>query len=254
MSDLVEDPGGYNLRARYKWRLFGGMAAALTINGALIMGLNGKLARLLGFDADVTLRNSDVNPLVLAGFVLIAFVWAISPVVVYYGILALVLRAKGVLPPDAGWAILLTSYRYPSHWLLTEAERQSQAVWSACGFYRLGPGRQLILIAGSLLAIFAMLPVWQAIDAAFMMPPKLDRHLSLWSQGDELLVLAVWFVMVVASFLLALWIVLVIMAGVSVALGQLTPAEALLLIRRGRYPRAWARPKYRAGSGTFSNE
>jgi hypothetical protein len=69
MSDLAEDPGGHNLRSRYKWEIVGGMAATLTINAALIVGFNGKLARLLGFDADIPLRNSDVSALALAGFV-----------------------------------------------------------------------------------------------------------------------------------------------------------------------------------------
>jgi hypothetical protein len=254
MTELAEDPGGHNLRARYKWRIVGGLVAAMVLNTWLVVRFNGTLARLLGIDPDVPLRDSHISSLAFACFVLLVFVWAVVPVVVYHAALVLVLRARGILPPDAGWATVLQWRRFPSHWLMTEAERQSKGLWSACGFQRLRPGRQLTLLVGFVLAILGMLSVWLVVDAAFMKPVTFDPHRPLWSQWNELIVVGVWLVVITASMLLAMWSAVVIMAGVSLARGQLTAAEALALIRRGRSPKAWTRPEYRAGDRTFGDD
>ena len=168
MTELAEDPGGHNLRARYKWRIVGGLVAAMVLNTWLVVRFNSTLARLLGIDPDVPLRDSHISPLAFACFVLLVFVWAVVPVVVK--------------------------------------------------------------------------------------PVTFDPHRPLWSQWNELIVVGVWLVVITASMLLAIWSAVVIMAGVSLARGQLTAAEALALIRRGRSPKAWTRPEYRAGDRTFGDD
>ncbi|HEY2992394.1 MAG TPA: hypothetical protein VGM22_06260 [Methylomirabilota bacterium] len=246
MSDLVEDPAGYNLRWRYKWRFLAGMAATMIVNAGAAMYVSRRLAHALGVNPDVP-RNNAFEIMVSVGCMLSPVLWGIVALIAYHVILAVVLRARGSLPRDAGATTLLSWTRFPSHWLLSEPERRSAGVWSMPGFQRLGFARQWILVALYSALIFSLIPALSAIQEALETFWGSERQVPIWRHWNDLIPFGVLIVVIAASSLLVLWVAVAILAGVSLALRHLTPKEAWGLIRYGRYPKSWARADYRVG-------